>query len=147
MDGTIDIWDYLFKQTEPTYTLQVGNSPLHSIKVQDHGKLLAASARDGSMTLFELSDGLSKLQNNEKKIFSEMLERELKREKTLESAVREKRIKAAQKRPNSAIVPTGTALEELLKQAEEDFYSYIDDGSGAIKEAAIARAKEFDGEA
>jgi dynein intermediate chain 2 len=45
---------------------------LHSIKAQEHGKLVAASARDGSMTLFELSEGLSKLQNNEKKIFSEV---------------------------------------------------------------------------
>jgi len=73
MDGSIDIWDYLFKQVEPTYTVQVGNSPLHSIKAQEHGKLLAASARDGSVTLLELSESLSKLQNNEKKIFSEVL--------------------------------------------------------------------------
>lgn len=73
MDGSIDIWDYLFKQTEPTYTVQVGTSPLHSIKAQERGKLLAASARDGSVTLLELSESLSKLQNNEKKIFSEVL--------------------------------------------------------------------------
>jgi dynein intermediate chain 2, axonemal len=145
MDGTVDIWDYLFKQTEATHTIQVSTSPLHSVKVQEHGKLVAISARDGSMTLLELSDGLSKIQNNEKKIFSEMLDRELKREKTLESAVREKRIKASQKRPNSAIAPTGTILEELLKQAEDDFFSYIDDGSGEIKDAALARAREFDG--
>jgi dynein intermediate chain 2 len=73
-----------------------------------------------------------------------MLEREAKREKTLESAVREKRIKATQKRPNSAIVPVGAALQELLNQADEDFYNYIDDGSGKIKETAIERAKEYD---
>jgi dynein intermediate chain 2 len=50
----------------------VCNSPLHSIKTQEHGKLMAASARDGSVTLFELSESLSKLQNNEKRIFSEV---------------------------------------------------------------------------
>lgn len=73
-----------------------------------------------------------------------MLEREAKREKTLESAVREKRIKAAAKRPNSAITPTGPALEELLRQADEEFFDLIDDGSGKIKDAAKARAQEYD---
>ena len=73
MNGAIDIWDYIFKQSEPTYTVQVGSSPIHSVKAQEHGKFLAASSRDGSMTLFELSEGLSKLQNNEKKIFSEVI--------------------------------------------------------------------------
>ncbi|KAJ2998119.1 Dynein intermediate chain 2, axonemal [Globomyces sp. JEL0801] len=144
MDGSFDIWDYIFKQVEPTHTVQVCNSPLHSIKAQEHGRLIAASARDGSMTLFELSEGLAKLQNNEKKIFSEMLERELKREKTLESAVREKRIKAAQKRPNSAFMPTGQALEELLKASEDDFYSYIDDGDGKLRDEAMARIAEYE---
>jgi len=73
-----------------------------------------------------------------------MLEREAKREKTLESAMREKRLKAAQKRPNSAITPSGTALEELLKQADDEFFEQIDDGTGKIKEEALARAKEFE---
>lgn len=73
-----------------------------------------------------------------------MLERELKREKTMEAAAREKRIKATQKRPNSAIKPTGVALDELLSFAEEDFFSAIDDGDGNVKDAAIARAREYD---
>jgi dynein intermediate chain 2 len=73
-----------------------------------------------------------------------MLEREAKREKTLESAVREKRAKAAQKRPNSAISPTGAVLEELLRAADEEFFELIDDGSGRIKDDAKARVLEYD---
>ncbi|EGF84346.1 hypothetical protein BATDEDRAFT_22301 [Batrachochytrium dendrobatidis JAM81] len=143
-DGTLDIWDYIFKQNEPTLTVQVCNSPIHCIKAQEHGRILAASAQDGSTTIFELSDGLAKLQNNEKSIFSQMLEREAKREKTLESSAREKRIKAAQKRPNSgASKPTGSALEDLIKSCEEDFFNYIDDGSGAIRDEAFARIRDF----
>ncbi|KAI8915968.1 WD40-repeat-containing domain protein [Gorgonomyces haynaldii] len=144
MDGSIDVWDYIFKQNEPTLTVQVASSPIHSIKAQEHGKILAAAARDGSTTIFSLSDGLSKIQQNEKKIFSEMLERELKREKTMEAAAREKRIKATQKRPASAIKPVGQQLEDLLRQAEDDFFSAIDDGSGKLKEEALARAAEYD---
>ncbi|KAJ3116690.1 Dynein intermediate chain 2, axonemal [Phlyctochytrium bullatum] len=129
MDGTVDVWDYVFKQNEPTLTVQVCNAPIHSIKVQDHGKVMAVSARDGSTTILELSEGLAKVQRNEKAIFSQMLEREAKREKTLESSAREKRIKAAQKRPNSSnLKPTGSALDEIIKTAEEEFFATINDG-------------------
>eukprot|EP00842_Homolaphlyctis_polyrhiza_P004768 jgi/Hompol1/5292/HPOL_001254-RA len=146
IDGTFDVWDCIFKQNEPTLTMQVCAAPIHCIKAQEHGKILATTARDGSTTIFELSEGLSRLQNNEKAIFSQMLEREAKREKTLESSAREKRIKAAQKRPNSgASRPTGTALQELIKTCEDDFFGYIDDGSGTIKDTAMARIREFDG--
>ncbi|KAJ3118551.1 Dynein intermediate chain 2, axonemal [Physocladia obscura] len=117
MDGTIDVWDY------------VCQSPLHSIKVQDHGKLIAATARDGTTTILELSDGLSRIQGSEKSIFSQMLEREAKREKTLEASAREKRIKAAQKRPNSgSLKPTGAQLAELIKTADDEFFQTINDG-------------------
>ncbi|KAJ3291402.1 Dynein intermediate chain 2, axonemal [Borealophlyctis nickersoniae] len=141
LDGTVDVWDFVFKQNDPTLSVQVCNSPIHSIKVQDHGKIIAATARDGSTTILELSDGLARLQNNEKKIFSEMLEREAKREKTLESSAREKRLKAAQKRPNSsAMRPSGAALDEMINAAEDDFFSYIDDGSGTAREKALGAA-------
>ncbi|TPX68025.1 hypothetical protein SpCBS45565_g03401 [Spizellomyces sp. 'palustris'] len=143
LDGTVDVWDYLFKQNDPTLTVQVCNSPIHSIKIQEHGRHIATTARDGSTTILELSDGLTRLQNNEKAIFSQMLEREAKREKTLESSAREKRLKAAQKRPNSAAVKlTGAALDDLIKQAEDDFFSFIDDGSGTAREQAMARARD-----
>ncbi|KAJ1566128.1 hypothetical protein HK096_009706 [Nowakowskiella sp. JEL0078] len=56
-----------------------------------------------------------------------MLEREAKREKTLESSAREKRIKAQQKRPTSASLrPSATALEELITSADDDFFLTIE---------------------
>lgn len=70
-----------------------------------------------------------------------MLEREAKREKTLETAVREKRIKAAQKRPNSAITPTGAALNELLKVAYDEFFEALGDD---VADEARARAQDYD---
>ncbi|KAI9326661.1 WD40-repeat-containing domain protein [Zopfochytrium polystomum] len=140
MDGTVDIWDFVFKQNDPTLTVQVCNSPIHSIKVQEHGRLVAATARDGSTTVMELSDGLARLQNNEKAIFSQMLEREAKREKTLESAAREKRIKAAQKRPaSSSLRPTGDALAELYKTADDEFFSAVNEGLAEGDPAWVSR--------
>lgn len=73
-----------------------------------------------------------------------MLEREAKREKTLEGAVREKKIKATQKRPNSAVLPIGVELQELLRTADDDFFELIDDGSGTLRDLAKVRISGFD---
>ncbi len=70
MDGTLDIWDYLYKQNAPTLSVQVCSAPLHSVKVQESGGLLAATARDGSTTILSLSNSLSKIQSDEKSLFS-----------------------------------------------------------------------------
>lgn len=60
-----------------------------------------------------------------------MLEREAKREKLLESAAREKRLKAQQKKPASTKDLAVPSMEELLKKAEEEFSkSLIADRSG-----------------
>jgi len=73
MDGSIDVWDLLFKQNDPILTFQVCNAPIHTIQAQEHGKMLAVGARDGTTTLLGLSDGLVNIQNNtEKKVFSEV---------------------------------------------------------------------------
>ncbi len=61
-----------------------------------------------------------------------MLEREAKREKTLESVAREKRLKAQQRKPNSAVArgANEAAMEEAVRQAEEDFFHIIQDHKG-----------------
>ncbi|KAL7748979.1 hypothetical protein RI367_005628 [Sorochytrium milnesiophthora] len=132
-DGTMDVWDVLFKQSEPTLSLQVCSSPIHSLRVQDHGKIAAAGARDGSTTLLELSEGLSKMQPNEKATLSQMLEREAKREKTLESAAREKRLRAQGKRPQSSgrkefIEPS----KEAIDTTETEFWKIIEEEKAAL---------------
>jgi dynein intermediate chain 2 len=51
-----------------------------------------------------------------------MLEREAKREKTLETTAREKRLKAQQKPPRKVIVDP---IEKILKTAEDEFNAAI----------------------
>lgn len=128
LDGSFDVWDLLFKQNEPCLTVQVGQAPLHAIKIQEQGRIMAVGARDGSTTLLDLSDSLAKQQPSEKAAFSLMLEREAKREKALESLLREKRLKQqaqqkgkpanAQKEPNSQMV-------SILQDAERDFFEQV----------------------
>jgi dynein intermediate chain 2 len=71
-DGTVDVWDYLFKQSEPTLSVQVSNCPIHCLKVQERGNLIAVGSNDGNTTLLELSEGLSRMQRDEKNIFSQV---------------------------------------------------------------------------
>jgi dynein intermediate chain 2 len=122
IDGSIDVWDYALKQNDPALTVQVSTSPLQCIKIHDRGHMLAVTARDGSTTLLELSESLSKMHNNEKNVYSQFLERESRREKNLESIAREKRIKATQaKRPNSGDHNAGM-VAELFKDVESKFF-------------------------
>ena len=59
MDGTLDVWDILFKQNEPTLSIQVVDEPLHCLRVQEpQGRLVACGSQNGTVTLVEVSDNL-----------------------------------------------------------------------------------------
>mmetsp|Transcript_5082 Transcript_5082/g.7878 ORF Transcript_5082/g.7878 Transcript_5082/m.7878 type:complete len:595 (-) Transcript_5082:83-1867(-) len=125
IDGSLDIWDYFFKQNDPTLSLQVCDGGLHSLRVQDHGKLVAVGSNDGTTTLLELCDGLCVPQQNEKQSILQMLERETKREKNLETRAKEMRLKA--KKPEDERKKHeghhSREIEDAIKSAEADFYA------------------------
>ena len=57
--GTLDVWDILFKQNEPTLSIQVVDEPLHCLRVQEpSGRLVACGSQNGTVTLIEVSDNL-----------------------------------------------------------------------------------------
>jgi len=78
MDGTLDVWDYFYKQNEPALSLQVDGDGLARVKMQEAGRWVAAGSVDGSVYMLELCDGLSQMQQNEKQGVSHMLDRESK---------------------------------------------------------------------
>lgn len=130
MDGTLDIWDYLYKQNDPMLSLKIGDAPLHTLRIQDQGKFVAVGASDGATTLLQLADGLRFLQANEKQSISQMLERESKREKNLESRAKELRMK---NKSGAASTNLGSPRSEkkdgltddILKQVEEEFWEQV----------------------
>jgi dynein intermediate chain 2 len=49
----------LFKQNEPTLSIQVVDEPLHCLRVQEpHGRLVVCGSQNGVVTLIEVSDNL-----------------------------------------------------------------------------------------
>ncbi|XP_042639469.1 dynein axonemal intermediate chain 2 [Orycteropus afer afer] len=129
MDGTLDIWDFVFKQCDPALSLKVCDEALFCLRVQDNGCLTACGSQLGTTTLLEVSHGLSTLQRNEKNIASSIFERETRREKILEARHREMRLKekgrAEGKEEGLVEEETAVDLEELVSKAEEEFFNVI----------------------
>ncbi|KAJ8390760.1 hypothetical protein AAFF_G00101400 [Aldrovandia affinis] len=149
MDGTLDVWDFLFKQNDPTLSLKVCDEALYSLKVQDNGRFLACGSQLGTATLLEISPGLCFLQKNEKALATAMFERETKREKILEARQREMRLKERSRSEQSKEEESKEAhgaeesAEELTIQAEKEFFDIVD-GELKKREKEEEKCKEKD---
>uniref|UniRef100_A0A087XWB9 Dynein, axonemal, intermediate chain 2b n=1 Tax=Poecilia formosa TaxID=48698 RepID=A0A087XWB9_POEFO len=131
MEGVLDIWDLLFKQSEPTLSVKVSDKALYSLRIQDNGQVLACGSHSGEATLLHISSALSTLQKNEKSLMAAMFERETKREKILEARQREIRLKersrSEQSREDEAWREDGDEdPEQILAKVESDFYSMVE---------------------
>jgi dynein intermediate chain 2 len=132
MAGTLDVWDFLFKQNDPTLNIQVCDEPLQCLRVQEQGRLIATGSQSGTLTLLELSDNLCQLQRNEKALVTTMFERETRREKILESRNRELKLKEKQGAQKDEDGREGNAEAELkeadpIEKAEKDFFKIVEE--------------------
>jgi len=163
LDGTLDVWDYYHKQSDPTFSTKVGDAGLTSIKVQSSGRHVALGAVDGSVTVLQLSRGLWEPQKDEKAAIASMFERELRREKNLdmryiqrkrEEKEHEKRRQEEEKRiaelehlGDEAHADAET--KEALQKAEVEFFLAIDvgnaAGAGASTGSSAATEKQTNG--
>ncbi|KAJ1071954.1 hypothetical protein AB1E18_015003 [Capra hircus] len=129
MDGTLDIWDFVFKQCDPALSLKVCDEALFCLRVEDNGCFIACGSQLGTTTLLEVSNGLCTLQRNEKNMASAIFERETRREKILEARHREMRLKEKGKAEGRddelRDEPPVLNLEELVTKAEEEFFDII----------------------
>lgn len=152
-DGTLDVWDLLFKTNEPTISMKVSDSSIQTIKIDSSGKYLACGDHDGTITLLELNSALSTMQNNEKPLTNAMFERETNREKTVVARLRENKLKQNVERKRSAAASaraaSGKAADEEdqkdsdepdpIADAEKQFFKAIEDSK---KKRAAAEAKK-----
>ncbi|NXK32986.1 DNAI2 protein, partial [Piprites chloris] len=122
-DGTLDVWDFLFHQKDPSLSLKVSNDPLLSVCPQDNGRIIGCGTKQGTVALLEISPGLCTLRKNEKSLTSTMFEREARREKVLQDKQRELQVRAqllAKAKEEEQEDP-----QEVFKQARTDFFSII----------------------
>ncbi|XP_054613747.1 dynein axonemal intermediate chain 2-like [Dunckerocampus dactyliophorus] len=110
MDGVLDIWDILFKQSNPTLSVKVCDDALCSLRAHENGCMLACGSQKGAIILLEICSGLCTLQQNEHGLVEEMLEREAKRESIL------KALRSGDENTDS---------EQLILRAERDFHNLL----------------------
>uniref|UniRef100_A0A8D0F6S4 Dynein intermediate chain 2, axonemal n=1 Tax=Strix occidentalis caurina TaxID=311401 RepID=A0A8D0F6S4_STROC len=128
-DGTLDVWDFLFKQKDPSLSLKVCDEPLASLRLQDNGCVVGCGSKLGTITLLEISSGLCTLQRNEKTLATAMFERETKREKILEARHREMRLKERARSEGQGTEVEERPMEspqEVLDRARRDFFEVIE---------------------
>eukprot|EP00036_Acanthoecidae_sp_10tr_P010001 CAMPEP_0182915526 /NCGR_PEP_ID=MMETSP0105_2-20130417/374_1 /TAXON_ID=81532 ORGANISM="Acanthoeca-like sp., Strain 10tr" /NCGR_SAMPLE_ID=MMETSP0105_2 /ASSEMBLY_ACC=CAM_ASM_000205 /LENGTH=630 /DNA_ID=CAMNT_0025052397 /DNA_START=32 /DNA_END=1924 /DNA_ORIENTATION=+ len=151
-DGSLDIWDILFKSSVPTLTVQVTDISIQSIRVDSSGKYVCVGDKGGTISLVELNDALSKMQNSEKPNVSAFLDRETNREKSVVARIRELKLKEAAERKKSASKEArgsakpkegeGDAEEEdPIAEAEKAFWEQIEADKLKRERDAAKKAK------
>ena len=71
-EGSLEAWDYYYKQREPVLSVKVADRPLTFFALQAGAapRLVGVGAADGSVTILQLSEGLVEMQDNEKVVIS-----------------------------------------------------------------------------
>ncbi|NXM71327.1 DYI3 protein, partial [Serilophus lunatus] len=124
-DGTLDVWDFLFHQKEPSLSLKVSNDPLFSLSPQDNGRIIGCGSKMGTVTLLEISSGLCTLRKNEKSLTSTMFEREARREKVLQDKQKELLLRQQDQARAQAQVEEKEDPQQIFEQARTDFFNII----------------------
>ncbi|XP_032562948.1 dynein intermediate chain 2, axonemal isoform X2 [Chiroxiphia lanceolata] len=122
-DGTLDVWDFLFHQKEPSLSLKVSNDPLLSLRPQDNGRIVGCGTKQGTINILEISSGLCTLRKNEKSLTSTMFEREARREKVLQDKQRELQVRAQLLAKAKKEEPEDP--QKVFKQARKEFFNVI----------------------
>merc|ERR1711871_1639251 len=118
-------------------SVPVGETGLQCMRIEkDNGKLVSFGSKDGSTTLYEISDSLSQAQANEKQTIMSMLERESNREKNLAAIEKEKKVKLKEmeaKATAAAEAKDGGDSNESdnrIAEIEKEFYEMIGQARG-----------------
>ena len=121
----MDVWDFFYKQNDPVLNIKVNEGcALTSFNIQSEGKMIVCGSSDGTTTMYELSEGLTVMQQNEKASIQQMFERESKREKNLET--RQKELKQKARRDMDLAAGDGSnevaVTDEVIQGIEKEYF-------------------------
>eukprot|EP01062_Namystynia_karyoxenos_P058322 TRINITY_DN49888_c0_g1_i1.p1 TRINITY_DN49888_c0_g1~~TRINITY_DN49888_c0_g1_i1.p1 ORF type:complete len:608 (+),score=245.84 TRINITY_DN49888_c0_g1_i1:159-1982(+) len=97
MDGVMNVWDLLYRQSAPVLSVQVSDFSLNTLQCTNEGRHVAVGGVDGNTVLLELSQGLCQLQNEEKQIIEAIFQRESGRDRALGQRAKERKQKGRKK--------------------------------------------------
>ncbi len=101
---------------------------LTCLGAHEGGSKVAIGTSDGACTILELSAGLSEMGLNEKAAITNMFDRETQREKNLEKAIKEAKVKARKEAARKDEVQDSVTSEQLTALEEEFFKLTADEG-------------------
>lgn len=98
-DGYLDIYDLYYKVDSPTLSSKLSSAALTSLEIDPTGEYTLVGSADGTILLVQGSEGLYSSPNPsaEKQYVQALLERESKREKSLEQRMKELKLRGAEK--------------------------------------------------
>lgn len=138
MDGYLDCWDLMLRQTIPILSIQVSESTLHTARPTHEGHHIATGGADGNVTLLELSPSFYHLAADEKLSIGNLFENESTRDKNLDRSQKEKRAFARQRQRLSTHIADSLRVPEgenaLIKKASEDYAEAVNAERAALKE-------------
>eukprot|EP00455_Lapot_gusevi_P049711 TRINITY_DN7101_c0_g1_i2.p1 TRINITY_DN7101_c0_g1~~TRINITY_DN7101_c0_g1_i2.p1 ORF type:complete len:290 (+),score=45.16 TRINITY_DN7101_c0_g1_i2:216-1085(+) len=125
MDGCVDVWDLMYRQSTPVLTLQVSDYALHTIRPTTEGKHLAVGGVDGSVTLLEMSPALYTSSSNEKNYIGRMFENESLRDKNLDKAAKEKKALSKKQKSQAQDKDSSVLDEQQLQTVSEKYLTEV----------------------
>ncbi|ESO09344.1 hypothetical protein HELRODRAFT_73612, partial [Helobdella robusta] len=129
-DGTVDVWDLMYKQKGPEYSIKLCDERLFSLAVEEKGEFIAVGSESGDTYILQMSSEVFEPQNTEKNFFLFMTEREARREKFLSDKEKDKKVVKAQMAAAASTLFSEKEKEEiseLLNQTTDIFYETIKD--------------------
>lgn len=121
--------------------VQVSDHALTTFAAHEGGSTVAIGTSDGAVSVLQLSSGLAEMALNEKAAINTMFERETQREKNLEKAIKEAKVKARKEAARKDDV-VDNITEEQLRELEDEFFKATnpEDGPAAQPPAPATEA-------
>ncbi len=110
---------------------QVSDQALTCMAAHEGGQNIAIGTSDGACTILQLSAGLYEMGHNEKAAINNMFDRETQREKNLEKAIKEAKVKARKEAARKDEVQDNITQEQLTALEEEFMKATADDAPPA----------------
>lgn len=145
MDGYLDCWDLMLRQTTPSLSIHVSDYALHTVRSNPEGRIVATGGIDGNVTLLELSASLVHLAPDEKQVIGTLFENESMRDKNLDRSAKEKRAAIRQRQRLSTHIAESLMIkddqDDVILQAAQEYIDKVNNEKAA--EAKLREEREM----